>query len=310
MVLPSILRDRIGPTEGGFTMTTALERLRTETSPVTDAEDLWKSAIRAAKQLPDDTRRAAGSGNESPAERLARLREALKGEMVAFHDRLPVVPYAGVELQAPPGRRLWQVGVPLTLFPRRDRGFDLVDCLVEFAPEHAGEELRVVGVAPRDRERVLATAGAGIGGVLQTEASVAQGVLPAAVAQALPLKVQEASARVYGHATVQLARDFYRQCVLAEIVRGTGARWRLDDPHDQRQVAAESHQLTIILEAGESAGPIHGAGYLQAHSTLRWMTATLGNLWESFAEYVRSFFSRGIPVEAYGEWKDILRPGT
>jgi hypothetical protein len=288
-------------------MAKALEKLRIATSPVSDREVLWKCAIREAMDQGDRDRDSRW-GKETAADRLARLRDSLKRETAAFHQRLKVCAYQGNEVKATTAsRRLWEVGIPLTLFPKRDKGFDLIECIVEFSPYNDHDHVRVVGLLPKARDRVFGQTELGLSGKLQLEVSQAHGVLPEFLCGSAGVDVQDASVKVYGKTTFHIEREHYRECVLAENVGGTGARWRLDDPHEQRLVAAEGHQFTAILETEADVGPVHAAGYLEAHSSLRWMTATLGSVWNYFSERLRTFFSRGIPVEAYGEWTDILK---
>jgi hypothetical protein len=285
----------------------ALDAIRVTTAPFADADLLMKQAIQTAKEAEEAGFR--GETGRPVSEQLARLRESLKKELVAFHERLSVAAYQGADHAPADGRRLWQVGVPLTLFPKRDMGFDRVECVLEFVPENPADHLRVIGLRPGDRDRVLASVEVGLDARLQLGVSKQEGVLPEGLTQLGELagvNVGEAELKVYGKGKFQRARELYRKCAEAEIVRGTGARWRLDDPHDQRLVAVESHQLTVILETGKEVGPINTAGYLEAYSSTRLMTATLESLWERFTEAIRSLFTRGVPLQAYGEWKDIL----
>jgi hypothetical protein len=290
-------------------MSKALERLRVAYPPAANAEGLLGDAIQAAREAEDLGFR--GQHDEEPlSERLAGLRESVRKELVAFHDHLTVAPYAAGDLTTTPGRRLWRVDVPVTLFPKRDKGFDRVECAVEFTADNDADFLRVVGLFPKERDRVFGHTEYGLDATLQLKVSREEGVLPSALAglaQAPGVKVEEAAARVYGKTDWHFAREHYRACVQAEIVRGTGARWRLDDPDDQRTVAAESHRLSVVLETGEGVGPVQAAGYLLAQSSTRWLTATLQSVWERFTEAIRALFSRGVPLEAYGAWKDILK---
>jgi hypothetical protein len=117
--------------------------------------------------------------------------------------------------------------------------------------------------------------------------------------------VSKAAGEIYGKLnTGSLVYKAERMCVETEIVRGTGARWRLDDPHDISTLGAESHQFAVVLEASDA--PLDAAGYLQAYSTTKWVTATLGSVWRDFKKLLKSYFQRGLPVEAYAEWKNIL----
>ncbi|MCI0738430.1 MAG: hypothetical protein L0Y72_05255 [Gemmataceae bacterium] len=286
-------------------MNQVMEQIRAETAPLAAADDLWRAAIREAGDL--DVQRSSGQSADG-AQRLARLREALMGEMAAFHERLTVSPYKGNDFPAKPYRKLWQVDIPVTVFPKRDRGFDLVECLVEFGAENKADYLQVVGLFPKERDRVFGKTQLGLDAKLQLDASQALGVLPAALAGAGGLTtVEEAGLKFKVSTKFDVEHTHFRNCAMVEIVRGIGGRWRLDDPHNQRTVRAESHQFQAILETADGIGPVHAAGYIQAQSSLRWVTATLGSIWESLKDKVKALFGRGIPVEAYGEWTDILK---
>ena len=79
------------------------------------------------------------------------------------------------------------------------------------------------------------------------------------------IPVSKAAVEIYGKVkTGGLVYKAERMCVETEIVRGTGARWRLDDPHDISTLGAESHQFAVVLETTTSNAPLHAAGYLQA----------------------------------------------
>jgi hypothetical protein len=292
-------------------MNKALDQLRETISPISGTEVLLRDAIKEAAAVEDLDFRSE-PGKPPPSEQLAALRDLIRKELVAFHDRLGVAPYAEGDFSATPGRRLWRVDIPVTLFPKRDWGFSRVECVVRFSPENEAGFFRVVGLMPKERDRVLGSTEYGLDATLQIRVSKEEGVLPSgleALAQSSAVKVEDAGAKVYGSTKWHFARDHYRACVQAEIVGGTGARWRLDDPEDQRAVAAESHKLAVILETAEGIGPVHAAGYLTAQSSMRWLTATLGSIWERFTEAIRAVFTRGVPLEAFGEWKDLLKTG-
>jgi hypothetical protein len=245
---------------------------------------------------------ARGPGGEMPADRMKRLRDAVERELVAFHEALPVAPYAGDDLKAAAGCRLWTVGIPLTLFPRRDHGFSRIECLVEFTRGSDAAGLRVVAIRPPERTEVMARAE--MGGALNLKGTGGLGLpMPAQAG----LTVAQASGRVYATAEVgPLVYQAVRVCVATEIVRGTGARWRLDDARDPQRVGLESHQLEVIVEVAPGDAPVDTAGYLQAYSDLRWLTMSLGTFWKDFRGTLRALFDRGVPIEAYAEWEDIL----
>lgn len=262
---------------------------------------MWSSAI---DQAFDAAPARGGPKGEAPADRMLRLREALKGEMVAFHDRLVVTPYAGADLPHDDSMQLWQIGIPLTLFPKRDQGFTGIDCIVELSADGGPDALRVLKVFPERRTDVLARAE--MGGSLDVSTGAKIGVdLPLPPGAAL---VSKAAAEVYGRAKADFVYEARRVCVESEIVAGTGARWRLEDPSQPERVGVESHQLAIVVGVRAGARPVHAAGLLQAHSDVRWLTASLGSFWRNLTGKVRGFFERGAPVDAYGEWQDIL-PG-
>src|SRR5687767_407760 len=99
-------------------MTQALTNLLSRVAVPADHADDWAQAIGAAARAEPPR-----GGKASPADRLRRLREQVNGELVAFHDRLIVQPYQGPLSATVDGANLWSVAIPLTLFPKRDRGF-------------------------------------------------------------------------------------------------------------------------------------------------------------------------------------------
>jgi len=283
-------------------LTPALRHLLTQRPPM-DSERLWDEATEAAWRIPSS--RAEGP---PPGERLARLREQLKGELVAFHKQLRVTPYTGTGLSSAPGWRLWQVDIPLTLFPKRDQGFSRVECLVEFLPaDEQARTLHILKLMPEERGVVQARAE--FGGSLQVEANAKVGVRLPVPGLALS---DEVAARVYGQAQVgPFVYEARRMCVETEIVEGMGARWRLEhDAASPSRIGAESHQLSVMLEVRQSASPIDAAGYLEAYSDVHWLTQTVGGFWQNLGVTLRNFFKRGAPVSAYAEWHDVLGRDT
>jgi hypothetical protein len=267
--------------------------------PPTDTERLWDEITEAAWKLP----KARGEA-ELPGERVAKLRERLRGELVAFHKRLLLAPYTRGDVTCDPGCTPWQVNIPLTLFPKRDQGFSRMECLVEFSTaDGSTDAFRVLKLFPE--ERSIVQAHAELGASLQVDAGARAGIkLPPMPALAL---TDDVAARVYGKTEVgPFIYEARRVCVETEIFEGTGARWRLDDTSSAERVGVESHQLAVVLEVKQGAPPIHAAAYLEAYSKLNWLTATVGGFWQNLQVVLRNFFKRGAPVEAYAEWQDIL----
>lgn len=278
----------------------ALDQLLRDVPEPVNTDEIWSEAI-AAAALAEPMR---GRDKETPAARMRRLRDQLKGELVAFHDALIVAPYQGDIRPTTEGAKLWDVQIPLTLFPKRDRGFSRIECLVEFATDgDAG--VRVRALLPAARAEVLARAA--MGGKLDLKT---QGKVGLTVPLPQGETVVEVAGSLYGSVEggpfVYQAR---RDCLLTEIVRGTAGRWRLDDARNHDKIGAESHQLGVVLEVAEDAGPVHAAGYLQAYSEMGWLTAELGSVWAALAERIKAFFSRGAPAEAYAQWEGVI-PGA
>ena len=284
-------------------MTQALQHLIQANPPQEDTAALWKEAIRTSLDE-SPTRRA---GVESPEARMRRLRDLLAGELVAFHDTLIVSSYAGQEFQPVPGTRLWEVAIPLTLFPKREYGFTRVECLVEFEAEtQAKNGLRILKVLPEARSEVVARAE--LGGNLELNTSAKLG-LPVPSLTGVS-SVAEVAGKVYASAEIgHFLYEARRVCVETEIVRGHGARWRLEDERNPERVGIESHQLKVLLEVRETALPVNGAGFLNAYSDTRWLTSSIGSLWRNFRGSLGRFFKNGLPAEAYAEWEDIIPQG-
>src|SRR5262249_41419207 len=134
--------------------------------------------------------------------------------------------------------------VPLTLFPWRDQGFTRVEVMVEFSNADDGKGLRVLELRPAARSQVMARAEMGASLELRT-----RGKLGLPVPLPTGTSVVEAAGEVYGKTeTAKLTYETTRDCVIAEIVKGHGARWRLDDVQDPKLLAVESHQLAVVLE--------------------------------------------------------------
>jgi hypothetical protein len=270
-----------------------LEKLVAE-HPIDSA--MWDHAIEAAWSAPRER-----GDEEKPAEKLIRLRKAIEGELVAFHRALEVFPYTGDDLPCPEGARLIRVGVPLTLFPKRDRGFTRVECIVELSAGGDGDAPRVLQVLPKDRSEVVATAA--MGASLDLDTNVKLGIpLPLPGGSA----VSSAAAHVYGKAEAAFVYEARRIFTATEIVGGTGARWRLEDPSRPDRVGVESHQLMMVIAVKNGATALRAAGYLQAYSDTQWLTSSVGGFWQNLAASVRKFFQRGAPVEAYAEWEVTL----
>jgi hypothetical protein len=273
-----------------------------EQAPPAFRATIWTEALAAAAavDVPRSGREPAGG---HPSERLRRLRDSLAGELVAFHDSLPVSAYAGDLPPGAPGSRRYRVEIPLTLFPRRDHGFARIECVVELAAEsHPGTALRVIEVAPPPRSRVLARAE--LGGALELKTNAR---LHVPVSLPVGTTVATAVGELYGSlAAGPFSHAAVRECTQSEIVKGSGARWRFDDPIEPERVGAESHQLAVVIEVPSTVTRISGAGYLQAFSTTDWLTMNVGSFWRELKGSVRSFFQRGLPVEAYAEWSVVL----
>jgi hypothetical protein len=280
-------------------MTLALDRLLEQIPAPHNTDELWREAAGA----PFLTASPHGGKPESPAARMRRMRDALQGELVAFHDALIAAPYKGDLEVTAEGGALWDVRIPLTLFPRRAHGFSRVECLVEFST--GGGEVRVLALAPAARSQVVARAEMGGNLELSTKAKLG---LP--MPFPLGTSVVEAAGAVYAQAEAgPFLYEAVRSCVATDIVRGTSGRWRLDDAGDPGRVGVESHELRVVLEVGRGAGPVHAAGYLQAYSDMGWMSAELGSVWSALAERIKVFFRRGAPAEAYAEWERVI-PGA
>ena len=80
----------------------------------------------------------------------------------------------------------------------------------------------------------------------------------------------------------------------------------MDDVHDRRKVHMESHRLGVILAVKPTVKVVNAAGYLQAYSKPQWLTHSIGGIWRDLGKAASSFFRRGAPTEAYGEWENII----
>ncbi len=269
--------------------------------PLVPGEALWDAAILQASRSHGPRRKsdAASSG-----ERMRRFREMIEQELVSFHDALIVSPHKG-KLKPRQGTELWDIGIPLTLFPKRDRGFTRVECLIEFCNEKEGNAgIRIVRIFPQERDEVMAQAEMGAHLELKTKAKLG---LPSPFDPGS--SVADVSSMLYGKLeTAHLTYKAIRKCVETEIIRGSQARWRLEDAREPERIAAESHQLAVVLEIEHGSGPVEAAGYLQAYSDTRWLTSSMGSLWRDFAGKLKSLFQRGVPAEGYGEWENIITP--
>ena len=263
-------------------------------------DQLWDEAIEQSYQLPV----ARDASRETPAQRMVRLRDKLKGELVAFHDRLGVEPYTGEDLACPAGSRLWTIRVPLTLFPKRDQGFSRLECIVELQAEGAAP-FRVVKLLPESRAEILGKVEYGAKLELATGAKLGARL---ALAPAVTL-VGDVATQIYGKAQAEFSHELRRECVVSEIIGGTGARWRLDDISHPERVTVEGHQFGLVVEVAHPAAALHVTGLVQAYSDVRWLTSSLGSMWQSLKGRVLEFFRRGAPLEAYGEWRDVLQRG-
>jgi hypothetical protein len=283
----------------GVALSPELEHLVRQYPPGPPVDRIWDEAIEQSYELPI----ARGHGTpDSPTERMIRLRDQLKGELAAFHERLHVEPYAGGDLTCGDGRRLWMVRVPLTLFPRRDQGFSRIECIVELHAESRDRAFRVVKLLPELRGELVGKLE--LGAKLDVETNTKLGARLAV--PGVGVVVGTVATELYGKAEAGFSHALRRECVVSEIVNGTGGRWRLDDLTHTERVAAEGHQLALIVEVAAGGAPLHGVGLLHAYSDVRWLTSSLGSAWQSLKGRILEFFRRGAPIEAYGEWRDIL----
>lgn len=285
-------------------MSQALDQLIQAAPPTLDVDDLWRDAINQASRY-GPQRSSAG---EPLDERLREMRDLIGKELVAFHEALIVTPHAGDAAPTMPQSQLWDVAIPLTLFPKRDHGFSRLECIIKFAVEDSNPgTMRVLRLKPSDRTEVLARVDLGARLQVSTNAE-----LNVPIPELEGTTVANVAGEIYGGVEVgRLTYEATRSCVESEIVGGTGGRWRLDDLRDSRQVAIEGHQLSVVLEVADAAASVSGAGYLQAYSDTNWLTHALdGSLWEDFSGALRTFFRRGLPTESYAEWNNIVPGGA
>jgi hypothetical protein len=104
---------------------------------------------------------------------------------------------------------------------------------------------------------------------------------------------------------VDLHYTVRRATVTCEVLNGTGALWRMENPSRPDELSAESHQLALILEAPPGC-TLNAAGYFKARSEVQWLSSSVGRLFENLGDAFRKFFNDGAPVEAFGEWHDII----
>jgi hypothetical protein len=263
--------------------------------PATDVDAIWREALRASWRT-EQVRAGGASPDAHPLhDRVQELRRMLQGELVAFHKTLVATPYSGSDYVARPEKRLVDIAVPITLFPKRSRGFCSVNCVVDFTD---GDDFRVVGVAPPPRHEAMAVVQ--IGAALNFDAQAALGLpMPAAAGTS----VTEVSAKVYGHVQAASSHRAIRRVVEAEIVKGTGARWRLENTSDPLTLEAESHRLGVIAEVAKDAKNVNAAGYLEAISDPQWLTASISDVIDHIAAALRQFLRKGAPLQAFAEWR-------
>jgi hypothetical protein len=269
----------------------ALRALTREHPPI-NSSALWLDALREANSIAEFR---SGDG-ESAGSVMAKLRSRLAGEIVAFHKLLIATP----QKNGDGDQHRWQVAFPLTLFPKRNQGFSRIDCAVEFAAPDGGV-FRIVEALPFDRSETVAEAG--MGAELQVDANGKAG-LPISLGLS-ERTVASASAKVYGQAKTDFHYTIRRAAVTSEVTHGTGAAWRLENPSNNEQLAAEGHQLSVIVET-EGEVRLDVAGYVKAYSEVQWLTSAVGDLLHNLSESVQKFLRSGAPAEAYGEWHDVL----
>ncbi|MDW3221814.1 MAG: hypothetical protein R8G34_02825 [Paracoccaceae bacterium] len=279
-------------------MAEALDALIGQVSPLDVTADLWDDAFVQAGQV----RSGRSGAKTSPKDRILELKATIEQELVGFHEQLVIRPHAGDQTPTKPDNKLWDVEIPLTLFPKRHSGFNRIECVFRlFMADGNNAEFRVLKLHPAERETLLARGT--FSGKLNMSAKGtldAMNVHPAGGASA-GVEIDA------GLETGDLSVEASRRCVETEIMMGTGARWRLEDANDTIQLQIESHSLKLVLETSDGSDPIDAAGYIQAFSTTRWVTRLIdGNFWLDFRGQIKTFFERGMPIEAYAEWKNIL----
>jgi hypothetical protein len=168
--------------------------------------------------------------------------------------------------------------------------------VIDFADD-GGRGFRVVGLFPQSRHEILADLQMGTELNLKAQAAL---TLPLPTADGS--SVGEVSARIYGRAEAAVGHRAVRRVVEADIVKGTGARWRLENSSDSLTLEAESHRLGVIAEVSRDIKTITAAGYLEAVSDPQWLTAPISDVFDHIATALRQFLSKGAPLQAYAEW--------
>lgn len=261
-----------------------------------DPDAMWTLAIREAGRLAMERDVPLGKG-QSPGEVLAKLRESLNAEIVEFHQALRV----DGPTPAASGWERWVIGVPVSLFPKRSQGFGRVECAIEFFCEgEAADSFRVTAVSPKSGSVVVAT------GSLGGDVAVSGGGKVGLDVPMVPVN-GKADGKVSTSWKAHFEYEITRDCTVAEIIRGTGAKWRLDDPQKQQKLVKEAHQFEVTLEVKPGLRDLRAAGVLQAFSKTNWLAADVSSIVARLSDAIRKFFvQQGAPKIAEAEWSNVL----
>jgi adenylyltransferase/sulfurtransferase len=279
-------------------------------------DEAIETVIAANVELGPEQRKADANLQEA-AESLRRLKKA----QASFSPSLTIQPLTPREftargLEPAPDVKQWMkthrfylVQVPVTLRPVAGWAFTRLECWVGFEAGRKGQSppqihdlcpddvwVEILGLKTQLR--------LGLDEALKFKAGLAGSQN---VYQSLS---GEAQARVAVEAAggARLVVGPFAYSVSRRQVSGRGREnsevfWHLDG---QEYVEKEEPYLALVLRVPESLNVVNASGELIAYQQFDFLGAHLKDWEGSFRDKLKSFFSRGLPLENTASWKNIL----
>lgn len=194
--------------------------------------------------------------------------------------------------------RLYEIQVPVTLFPRSGWAFSRLECWLEFAPgEDAALRPTVHDLFPEDKWQVQLKASAAVSIGIDEEARFGASVNASAGRAAVNAQVGGNAVFVIG----PIERTLRRSTIRARGRGNVECFWRLDGTDC---VDGEDIQLGVILAVPIArTGPVPVRGELKAYHDFNVLTADIFTDWvHDFSDALKSLAGAGFVVTDRQRW--------